>query len=407
MKGLAQRRAAEPPGSAPLHYRLLTAAGPAAIAVIRVRGAEAGAFLSRHVRLAAPESLSVGDVRRGALLDDVGEPIDDVLVSAHRIGSVPEFRLHLHGSPWIVRRLVELLDELGGVNETPTSAARATEPTDSNRSDEPSALWNATSGVAAEAYELLPRMTTLAGARWLLGQPKLWSEWLARLADVRDASRISNELDDVLGRAAWVDWFISPIRIVIAGPPNAGKSTLINALADRPVSIVSDTPGTTRDWVEASGDLGGYPVSWIDTAGLRVAGDELEAAGIERTVRLVAEADAVVLVLDRSAADRSVERRLVDAYRDLRPRLVVLNKCDLPAGAPPELPPEWSASRIVELCAQERIGFDQFEQALLAALGRPATESLHQVAPFSAGQVAAIRRARGLGAISALRDIYA
>ena len=81
------------------------------------------------------------------------------------------------------------------------------------------------------------------------------------------------------------------LHIVIAGPPNAGKSTLMNALARRDVSIVSSAPGTTRDVIEVSMDLEGYPVTLIDTAGIRETNDPIETLGIERALRRAADAD--------------------------------------------------------------------------------------------------------------------
>ena len=71
--------------------------------------------------------------------------------------------------------------------------------------------------------------------------------------------------------------------VVLAGPPNAGKSTLLNALAKRDVAIVSAVPGTTRDAIEVRCDLGGLPVTFVDTAGLRASADPIEQAGMQRT----------------------------------------------------------------------------------------------------------------------------
>ena len=74
------------------------------------------------------------------------------------------------------------------------------------------------------------------------------------------------------------------LRLAIIGPPNAGKSSLINALARRDVAIVSETPGTTRDVIEVRLDLGGYPVQVADTAGLRETSDAIEAEGVRRAL---------------------------------------------------------------------------------------------------------------------------
>ncbi|TXM80003.1 GTPase, partial [Methylobacterium sp. WL116] len=85
--------------------------------------------------------------------------------------------------------------------------------------------------------------------------------------------------------------------VVLAGPPNAGKSTLLNALSRRDAAIVSPVPGTTRDAIEVRLDLGGLPVMLVDTAGLRETHDPVEAEGIRRTRRRMAEADLVLMLV--------------------------------------------------------------------------------------------------------------
>lgn len=82
--------------------------------------------------------------------------------------------------------------------------------------------------------------------------------------------------------------------VMLLGPPNAGKSTLLNALAQRDLAIVSPTPGTTRDMIEAHLDLEGLPVTFVDTAGLREAADEIERIGVDRVLRRVETADLVL-----------------------------------------------------------------------------------------------------------------
>lgn len=124
-------------------------------------------------------------------------------------------------------------------------------------------------------------------------------------------------------------------RVVLAGPPNAGKSSLLNALARRDVAIVSPEPGTTRDVLEAHLDLGGYAVIVTDTAGLREATGAIEQEGIRRTVERAGQADLVIWLVDATSPVWAPPAGLTPTPDRL---LVVLNKCDLGARPPAPAP---------------------------------------------------------------------
>lgn len=373
--------APEPPGE----FQLLTSPGPSAIAIIRLCGPATARFCARHVRTrrplapdgAAPERDEAGRARprvlRGELLDADSVPIDDILVTQHAGPPALEIRLHLHGSPGVVRRVLELLRAAGFVErneqlpgdtgtscpdrscarqgaESGTALLYETAPPHALGPVGPASprsrlgsLWPAPNAIAAEAWERLPQMTTLAAARWLVWQARELPGALRRLLD-EPPDEARRRCRGIAAGLGLFERLARPMRVCIAGPPNAGKSTLINALAGQNVSLVSAVPGTTRDWVEAPGEALGFPVVWIDTAGLRSAGDELEAEGIRRTRRVLADSDLAVVVLD--AADQASEpaARFVREYADLRPCCVVLNKCDLlRAGTAPgaALPDAW------------------------------------------------------------------
>lgn len=125
-------------------------------------------------------------------------------------------------------------------------------------------------------------------------------------------------------------------RVALAGPPNVGKSSLLNALAHRPAAIVSEEAGTTRDVIEVRLDLGGYPVIVSDTAGLRQTEMRVEQEGIRRTLETARAADLVLWLIDPGAP----QVQLPDDLRPLADRvLLVLNKADLlDQGPPPALP---------------------------------------------------------------------
>src|SRR5262249_36933342 len=126
-------------------------------------------------------------------------------------------------------------------------------------------------------------------------------------------------------------------QVVIAGRPNVGKSSLINALVGYQRAIVFDQPGTTRDVVTASTVIDGWPISLSDTAGLHGTNDQLEAAGIELARARLAQADLVIWVLDATAASGELLEELQRQINELglrlpNKRLVVLNKIDRAPG---------------------------------------------------------------------------
>jgi len=141
-----------------------------------------------------------------------------------------------------------------------------------------------------------------------------------KVRSLRDA--IAAALDDGRRGERLRDGFV----VVLAGPPNAGKSTLLNALSRRDAAIVSPIAGTTRDAIEVRCDLGGLPVLLIDTAGLREAGDLIEAEGIRRTRARIAQADLVLMLDDGS--DAGIETELPSPSP---PLLRIRTKADRPS----------------------------------------------------------------------------
>jgi tRNA modification GTPase len=113
-----------------------------------------------------------------------------------------------------------------------------------------------------------------------------------------EVARLRDEMRHTLRRAGTSERLRDGLRVVIAGAPNAGKSTLINALARRDVAIVSEHPGTTRDAVEVHLDIGGYPMMMTDTAGLRESTDPVEAIGVARALSCAEKADLVLWLVE-------------------------------------------------------------------------------------------------------------
>ncbi len=148
-------------------------------------------------------------------------------------------------------------------------------------------------------------------------------------------------------------------KLALVGRPNAGKSSLLNALLGYQRSIVSELPGTTRDYLEAPLDIGGVPVTAIDTAGIRRTEDAIEGAGVLAAQDIAENADLTLLLLDRSQPLTEDDRRLLDALEPAR-TLVLASKADLE--------PAWDETdlsrSVLRVSAKTKAGLDELKSAI-------------------------------------------
>ena len=146
---------------------------------------------------------------------------------------------------------------------------------------------------------------------------------------------VSERLGRLLATAGQGIIYRQGVRIAIVGRPNVGKSSLLNALLQSDRAIVTEIAGTTRDTLEETANFFGVPVCLVDTAGIAPSADPVGRLGVERSRRALEEADACLLVLDRSAPLRQEDRDVAAAVAG-KPRVVVASKADLPVSTPVE-----------------------------------------------------------------------
>lgn len=178
---------------------------------------------------------------------------------------------------------------------------------------------------------------------------------------------LQQELDEVIRQARQGQLLREGMRIVLAGRPNTGKSSLLNALAGRESAIVTHIAGTTRDVLREEISIDGLPLHIIDTAGLREAGDEVERLGIARTWQAIEQADRVLLLIDDRQGSGEAEKQILQQLPAHLPVTRVHNKIDL-SGHPPQLQEEEQGVRVY-LSAKQGEGIELLRDHLKACVG--------------------------------------
>jgi len=391
-----------------------TAPVPAAIGILRLSGPGALEAVDRVFRAARGGPMAAAPDRKlvyGTLLDGQGSPIDQVLATVSRgpnsYTGEDTAELQCHGSPMVLTLGLEALCAAGARPAGPGEFTRRAFL--NGRLDLPQ----------AEAVGDLLEARTDAAVRTAAGQlggalsrrveavynglvdlmahfhavldypdedidPFRASELAAALAAATDGLSALLETYD-RGK-----YLVQGVPCAIVGAPNAGKSSLLNALLGYERAIVTPIPGTTRDTVEETVRLGGVLLRLIDTAGLRKTEDPVERLGVERSRRAMEEAGLILVVLDQSRPATEEDKELVRQAVDLAPTILVLNKADLPQGL--DFTEDLHLAPAIPVSAKAGAGLEDLGELVAGMFPQPAAGEAGAVLT-NARQAEAARRA--------------
>jgi tRNA modification GTPase len=392
---------------------IATPLGSGGVGIVRISGGESrriGGEIFRSLRRGFAEFRPY-TLHHGQVLDGQGTILDEVLVSympgpgSYTGEDVVE--INCHGGPLVVQAVLERVLDLGAQPAEPgefTKRAFLNGRLDLTQAEAVAEMIQGRSvqGLAMAASKLGGRLGD--ELRSLRGRLENLKKELCVAVDfpedevdclepeafaerVREVLRETRELVGAYERnRCWREGAL----VVLAGRVNAGKSSLMNGLLGRDRAIVTNVPGTTRDYLEETIVLGGMSVRLVDTAGLRETVDQVEQVGVRRTRSLLSEADLVLLLID---GDRGADSEDVALARSLeRDRLLVVgNKMDV-CGEEPGWKREWEEAgyAVVMISAKQGTRLDRLERTIVRQI------TGDQAEPDPGGLVPNLRQKRGL-----------
>jgi len=360
-----------------------SAQGRGGVGVIRVSGSDIEVLIRKILgKLPSARHASYSN-----FLDENGDIIDQGIAlyfpAPHSYTGENVLELQGHGGPAVLQMLLQRCLDLGARLAQPgefTRRAFLNGKLDLAQAESVADLIEANSTEAARSAmrSLLGEFSTsvhtlvdeLIHLRMLVEAMLDFPEEEAAVDDIERRHMLLNnlrlELQHTLETAKQGSLLCQGAQVVIAGQPNVGKSSLLNRLAGEEVALVSTIPGTTRDVIRQSIQIRGVPMHIMDTAGLRVSGDEIENMGIALTHQTLRRADLILLLLDASQGMTVQDKAIVEDLPADIPRLLVLNKTDLLLGNTPDLQ---GIEKSVGVSAKTGEGIEELRSKLLEAVG--------------------------------------
>jgi tRNA modification GTPase len=377
---------------------IATPPGRGGVGIVRISGTSLDAI----ARAICGKSIAARIATHTHFRDATNEIIDDGLALYFKAPASftgeDVLELHAHGSPIVLQALVRRATELGARHAEPgefTKRAYLNNKLDLAQAESVADIIDAATESAARAAvrsltgEFSKHIQTLQDrlirlrmfVEATLDFPEEDVEFIEQEKAREQLAATRAALEAVIAKAAQGQLLHDGIRVVLAGAPNVGKSSLLNALAGEDVAIVTPIAGTTRDTVRARVSVNGLPVEIIDTAGLRDTDDPVEKIGIERTRAAIAEADLALLLIDASDVNNNIDELVRELPASL-PRIVVANKVDLlgaPVGAAlPRLlvhDHRFAAQPLLQISAKTGEGIDALRKEIADAVGFDQRES--------------------------------
>lgn len=360
---------------------IATPPGRGGIGIVRVSG-PATVTLARKLLGTLPAPRHAAYMR---FLDAAGAPIDEGLAlffpGPHSFTGEDVLELHGHGGPVIMDLLLQRVLELGARLARPgefSERAFLNGKLDLAQAEAVADLIDSGSAAAARGAvrslqgEFSLRVEALVDGlielrTWVEAAIDFPEEEIDFLDDARIGARLASlrkALAELLGSARQGALLRDGLRLVIAGRPNAGKSSLLNALAGYESAIVTDVAGTTRDVLREHIEIDGLPVHVVDTAGLHESSDPVEQEGIRRAWREIEGADHILLLADAERGFGAEEQVIAQRLPEGIPLSRVLNKIDLsdePAGV--------GSDGVLRISATRGLGLADLREHLKAAIG--------------------------------------
>lgn len=394
-----------------------TAPAPSGVGIIRLSGQGAIAAAQAVFTPKSGGALSTRENRQlvlGTVCDRTGAAIDTALATVSRepysYTGEDTAELHCHGSPMVLALALEALFAAGARQALPgeftkraflngrLDLAQSEAVIDLIQAETPEAARHAAgqlAGALSERVEqVYSRLTdVMAHFYAVLDYPDEDIDPFKK-TEISDAlTWAEGQLSQLLATRDRGRYLTSGVPCAILGRPNAGKSSLLNALLGYERAIVTDIPGTTRDTIEARAVLGGVLLRLIDTAGLRESGDAIERMGVERSRAAAAEAELALLVVDGAGAMSPEDRQAMDLAGRVPRRICIVNKSDLPLTVDLEA----LRARFDHLCVVSAVtgdGLRQLEE-MVAAMFSPGETAVNYGALLTnARQTSAAARAR-------------